>query len=405
MEILSWKKPNYKFPFFLKILPNINDFRQTRGKRYILGHLLFCLLLTEFKNCHRQRQRSRWLEGHWDWLSQLWTTLTGQKTSPVAPSQSTLSRILNRVDFWSIKQQFFNALFLYEKNKKPDLSLDLIYSQNDIIGLHKTSLNHYAIDGKSRKGIESLITGRTEIDLSIFDVKKNQVIATHHLADKEGESTKATEIVKKLSGKIAPGIFTGDAGFLSPKFISTLFALEHQYIIGLKGNAGEAHDVCLNLNWNNFPVLAKTYDKNHGREEIRELKRSFILPSSSKVFSKYEGGLYLYHLESKRIIKGKSSTEIRFFIGSKGLKGLPPKTILNLIRNHWKQENCLHWVKDKVLGEDNLPKMHNRSSRVLGFLKDIVVAVGHSLYKSVQKFVDMFDASPEKITRSLLKLN
>jgi len=347
--------------------------------------------LTEFKNCHRQRQRSRWLAGHWHWLSRLWGQLTGQKVSFVAPSQSTLSRVMNQVDFWALKQQFFIQILSYREQAR---GANLV-----------THLKHYSFDGKSRKGITSDSTGRTEIDLVIFDVEKTKVIATHHLADKEGESTKATNILKQLSRKIEPGIFTGDAGFLSPDLMSTIVSTGHEYLIGLKANAGEAFEVCKNLEWAKAPVIAESHNHAHGREETRKLQRLFILSKLKRFFCKYSNSLYIYRLESTRIIKGKSTTEERFLIGSKGLKGVSQEKALGIIRAHWLQENRLHWVKDKVLGEDGLAKMENRSSRLLGFLKDIVVAIGYNIYQSVQKFVDVFDADPERMTGKLLNLN
>jgi len=305
----------------------ISDYRESKGKIFGIQILLFCLLLTEFKNCTRQRQRARWLWGHWDWIQTIWQQLTGSLAPARPPSQSTLSRLMSGVDLWALKEQFLKALRLALKEK-------VVCMQSSNLS---ANLMHYTMDGKSRKGIESPITGRTEIDLAIWCPELNQVLATHTLHDKEGEATKAASMLKTLGRSLPAGIFTGDAGFASPK----------------------------------------------------------------KFFEKYKECCYIYQLISKTNRNEKKCEDIRYFCASKGLKSLSSNKILETIRNHWSQENNLHWVKDVILHEDNLPVMGNRSSRVLGFLKDIVVSVGHSVYHSVQKFIDIFDASPEKMTRAL----
>jgi len=376
----------------VSVTHTISDYRESKGKIFGIQILLFCLLLTEFKNCTRQRQRARWLSGQWDWIRSVWQQLTGFLAPSRAPSQSTLSRLMAGVDLWALKEQFLKAIRLALQEK---------ITGGQVFSSLPESLMHYTMDGKSRKGIESQITGRTEIDLAIWSPELNQVLATHTLHDKEGEATKAASMLKALGRSLPSGIFTGDAGFASPALTSVLVSTGHEYIIGLKGNAGKSYEVAQNLPWDKAPVLSTSFCKGHGRQEERTLKELFVLPGNKEFFEKYKECCYIYQLISKTNRDGKECEDVRYFCASKGLKSLSSKQILELIRNHWSQENNLHWVKDVVLHEDNLPVMGNRSSRVLGFLKDIVVSVGHSMYHSVQKFVDIFDASPEKMTRTL----
>jgi len=373
--------------FFVSVISRIKDFRRPKGKQYQIDFLLFCLLLTELKNCHRQRQRHRWLRGNWSWITEVWFSVTKCSVPKSVPSQSTLSRLMEHVDFYYLKEQFFRKLIEHNKNNSSG-----------------TKQKHYAIDGKSRKGIVSSETGRTEIDLTIWDVDSKQVISSQTLHDKQGESTSATYLLKKLGKELEPGIFTGDAGFTSPNFISSIISAGHDYIIGFKSNAGLAYDACVNLPWNKAPILDESFNKGHGREEIRIIKRLYINPKIEKIFEKYKNVLYFYQITSKVKRYGKWTEEIRYYIGSSGLKGLSMEEIQKIIRSHWGQENNLHWVKDTILNEDNLPKMGNRSSRLLGFLKNIVVSIGNIVFSSVQEFIDVFDAEPERMTRELFGL-
>jgi hypothetical protein len=373
----------------VSVIRKVSDFRKPRGRRYELGLLLFCIFLTELKNCRRQRQRAIWIKGNWAWISNLWKDSSDNAVPRKSPSQSSISRVLDRLDLWALIEQYHAAVRASEEKKSEKTDPSLFQ-------------NHYAIDGKSRAGCVSAQTGRTEIDVTIFNVRSRQVIAIRTLPDKKGESTSARSILKKIGRKIPRGIFTGDAGYSHPKFTESVISAGHEYLLGVKKNAGHAYDVCCAMSWDKAAVIHTTHNNKHGRKETRRLKRIALTRSTGREFKKYKKCSYLFCVESEITKSNKTTYETRYFIGSQGLQGTTSPCLLNFIRSHWLQENGLHWVKDKVLGEDLLPKMSNRSSRVLGFLKDIVVSIGYLLFKSVQRFVDEFDASPESTARALI---
>ena len=380
---------------FFSIIADLKDFRHVKGRLFDLDLLLFCLLLTELKNCRRQRQRVRWLSGNWDWIREIWKTKANKDSSQTAPSQSTLSRLLKGIDLWALTEQYHaarRAAFHKDRSDTTDAETPAI------------SLRHYAIDGKARAGIVSPVTGRTEIDVTVFDVRTREVLALRNLSDKQGESTAVQNILKHKGRTFPLGIFSSDAGITSPKVTARMISAGHQYLLALKENAGEVYSICRAFKWGKVAIINETSDDAHGRKEKRYLRRISLSRSRSQQFSKYSKCGYLYQVESIRMENSKETREVRYFIGSRGLKGLLGKEILTIIREHWIIENGLHWVKDAVLAEDNLHVMSNRSSRVLGFLKNMVVTIGFSIYRSVQRFVDEFDASPKKFTKHLLQL-
>jgi len=359
-------------------------------------------LATELKNCRRQRQRARWLEENWDWIGNAWEKVTGKAPCLSSPSQSTLSRLLQGVDLWALTEQYHLA-------RKQDINTD--QEKKDFNSNDKTDpkakviLKHYAIDGKSRKGCHSALTGRTEIDVTLFDVATREVLGKRNIPDKRGEAPMARSLLKRVGKTLPKGVITADAGYASPQLISTIVNTGHEYLIGLKGNAGEAYEKCLQMEWDKSAIIHETTDNKHGRKEVRKLRRIVLTGGRAAEFKKYANCTYLFCIETSRSENEKDPVfERRFFIGSRGLQGYTGEYLLGFLREHWLQENGLHWVKDAILGEDDSFRMSNRSSRVLGFFKDLVVSIGYSLLESVQEFIDRFDARPEKYFKQLLKI-
>lgn len=261
----------------------------------------------------------------------------------------------------------------------------------------------YCVDGKRREGSVSSATGRTEIDVTIMRADTREVLASCVCPDKEGESTSGRKMLRQCGKKLLPGIFTFDAGLTSPRFIHSVTSAGHWYIAALKGNAGHAFDVAKAGKWNNSKLIAETQNVGHGRKEVRTIRVLMISAFPSRTFSRYSKSACVIKVTRVVEEKGKQSIEDRYFIGSRGVSGLKPEEILTHIRQHWLQENGLHWSKDAVLGEDDLFMHSNKSSQLLGFLKSIVVSVAFQMMGSVTKFVDTFAAKPKAMTQLIMR--
>ena len=97
---------------------------------------------------------------------------------------------------------------------------------------------------------------------------------------------------------------------------------------------------------------AKTAHKDHGRIEVRECW-STSNPEYLNLLrgrQDWAGLKSIAIVVSTRIIKGKSTKRVRFYISS-----LPSQAdrLLHIVRKHWSIENDLHWVLDVALNEDH----------------------------------------------------
>ena len=75
----------------------------------------------------------------------------------------------------------------------------------------------------------------------------------------------------------------------------------------------------------------------------------------------------------ERTEKGKTTVEVAY-----GITSLPPERadaarLLAVVRDHWRIENCLHYVRDVTLGEDACRVRKGSAPQVLAALRNAVV--------------------------------
>lgn len=385
--------------FFAQVMRQMHDPRRQYGLLYSYPLLGFCLLLTELSGLRRQRQRACWLEGNWDWITSMAQVLELGGSFDSSPSQSTISRFCSRADAWHICQLYQKELRILEKAP--------FEQREDKSSIPVNEWPHVAVDGKRREGCRSSATGRTEIDLTFFRTDTREVICSTVCPDKEGEAVSARKALSMYGHQLPPSILTFDAGITGPAFIKEAVKKGHGYIGAIKGNAGKVFDILKNGSWDKSALKSESGIgiKKHGRIEKRTIEIFRITAFPGKKFSKYTKCSSVARVTRLSEENGIKSEEIRYFILCKNAAKLTPGEILQRIRDHWLQENGLHWSKDAVLGEDDLPPQSKKSSRLLGFMKNIVISVAWKKYKSTQKFIDRFLASPKKLMESLIFSN
>jgi len=154
-------------------LATIKDYRKPRGSRLSLSTLILSIFLTELAGIRSLRTREIWLSNHWEKLK----PILNIQDCESSPSDSTLCRVLNKIN---------------ENNLQLCVSKTIQLMFN--LSKGKENFIHYALDGKSRCGVRSELTGRTEIDLTLFETKTSAIVGKMTLPDKQGRSNCSTFI-------------------------------------------------------------------------------------------------------------------------------------------------------------------------------------------------------------------
>ena len=130
------------------------------------------------------------------------------------------------------------------------------------------------------------------------------------------------------------------------------------YVLPVKGNQKSLHE---NVQvWFSDPEARKEMlschdvGGGHGRVETRVATVSHDVGWLQDRHD-WPGLKAIGRTEAVRERKGKEGRFVRTFIMS---AEIPPERLLESARNHWKIENCLHWVLDVVMDED---RMRNRT--------------------------------------------
>ncbi len=112
-------------------------------------------------------------------------------------------------------------------------------------------------------------------------------------------------------------------------------------------------------------------DKGHGREE----RRCYTIIHNPKGIQNQDDwrdlcviGMY----GSERTVQDKTTTEVRFFIGSKKASA---RTYGKALRNHWGIENSLHWQLDVSFDEDHNRTQQRTAVQNLALLRRLAVTL------------------------------
>src|SRR3989338_1982592 len=282
-------------------------------------------------------------------------------------------------DFIKKNQQELIKMFKPKKNRLPSFStvrrvLKSINFDELCVLFEKWALAHIEIkekewislDGKAIKGTENK---HKFVNLvSLFCIEKKQVFSMGKVDDKSNEIPKVQELIEKFP--VQKVIYRMYAMHCQKKTVKKIIEKDSFYVLDVKENQKallkKVKFIC-----RYFPVVSSdvTEEKNRGRLEKREV-------------CVYKEGLDLKHswddlkyiIKVKRTVKtkGKESEEIAYFIANLDEDaGFFNKGI----RQHWRIENSLHYVKDVTLNEDRSRIRTGNAPQNISLLRTFVINV------------------------------
>ena len=142
-------------------------------------------------------------------------------------------------------------------------------------------------------------------------------------------------------------------------------------------------------------------DKGHGRVEKRTVEVTRVLTAAQQ----WKGLKQGLRVTRERTAGGKTTVEVVHAITSRSGARADAAALLELLRAHWRIENCLHYVRDVTLGEDACRVRSGAAPQVLAALRNAVVhLLAQVPAKSRPEAIELLQVHPER-ARALIGLS
>jgi predicted transposase YbfD/YdcC len=221
-------------------------------------------------------------------------------------------------------------------------------------------------DGSKKAAIHMVSAWASENRVVLGQVKTDE---------KSNEITAIPELLTML--EIKGCIVTIDAMGCQKKIAKQVIEQKADYVFGLKGNQGKlleevtGHFAQVDKEMLKSPSYDyyETEETSHGRKEIRR----YITTENIENFTHgddWKGLNIIGAVMSERKVKGQTSIEYRYYIGSIENDA---KRFAQTVRGHWGIENSLHWVLDIAFREDESRVRKGHAPENLSLLRHIAV--------------------------------
>ena len=173
------------------------------------------------------------------------------------------------------------------------------------------------------------------------------------------------------------------------KTLETIVKSGNDYVVQVKKNQKKLYNACEIISKEKAPISTfESYDKGHGREEIR---RTSVFYRDERIDADWASIELVIKMERITNRKGKIKNEISYYVSS--LETENAEILALGIRKHWSIENRLHWVKDVIQNEDNSKIKKENGIITLSILKNIAINISRQNGFDSIKYATIFFAS------------
>jgi len=306
----------------------LKDPRLNRRKRHLLIDIIVIAICAVICGCDTWQEIAVFGQRRRHWLQQFLRLPNG------IPSHDTLERVFDRLDphaFQACFRQWVQTLA--ETLRGP----------------------HIAIDGKTLRGSGPAGSGLGPLHLvSAWATAQHLTLGQVAVDGKSNEITAIPKLLELLD--LHGALVTIDAMGCQREIAQQIVAGGGDYLLVVKDNqpnlladiqacfakvldgepAGVLYDSCT------------TESRGHGRQEKRDY-HIIQAPEGIRNADAWTNLCVIGMCASERTAGGETTTEVRYFIGSKRAKA---RYYGQRLRGHWGIENSLHWQMDLTFRED-----------------------------------------------------
>lgn len=305
----------------------IEDPRVERTRKHALETILVVSLLAVLCGADSFVGIERFAKAKLEWLE------TFLDMSGGIPSHDTIGRVFAALDAKALAEAFRRWTMVMATTSSEKL---------------------IAIDGKTlRRSFKKAGDSSFVHMVSAWSASNGLVLGQVKTSEKSNEITAIPELLDLID--VRGALVTIDAAGTQTEIAEKIVEKGGDYLLAVKGNQPTLHKAVIehfaDVDSTSAPFASfETHDHGHGRDEIRRVSISHAVDEIESA-ERWPALSTMIRIESARTIKGKTSTENRYYISSR--RNLPPKRALAAVRSHWGIENELHWVLDVAFQEDD----------------------------------------------------
>jgi predicted transposase YbfD/YdcC len=345
-QVTNNQPPRLAIKHYFRLL---RDPRRRHCRRHPLGDIIVIAICAVICGAQDWKQIATFGQKRHAWLKRFLSLPNG------IPSHDTFERVFARID-----SRVFQACFH-----------DWITAVCAVL-----DVQHVAIDGKTLRRSGSATQKPLHV-VSAWATANQIILGQLAVAEKSNEIPAIPELLELFSVKGA--FVTIDAMGCQKEIARAIVAKGGDYILTVKEN--QPHllediqkcfaDACAKDMVGVRHDTFTTEEKGHGRQEIR----SYLIieePEGIRNQEEWEKLTVIGTCYSERTVKGKTSTETRYFIGSRKATA---RTYGKVLRNHWGVENNLHWQLDINFGEDDSRIRERTAADNFGVLRRVALSL------------------------------
>jgi predicted transposase YbfD/YdcC len=239
-------------------------------------------------------------------------------------------------------------------------------------------LGHISIDGKTLRGSGNDTKGLKNLHLvSAWSDEAKLSLGQVAVDDKSNEITAIPQLLRMLNLKGA--LVTIDAMGTQKAIAKQVVDAGGDYVLPVKENQPnllqdirESFLAAFDANLAGFDYdQYETENRGHGRQEKRSVT---VLYTTERIRSEelWEGLKAIGMCVRERVVDGKTSEEVCWFIGSRKMSA---KQYGEALRNHWGIENKLHWQLDVTFREDESRIQDRNSAENMALLRKVALGL------------------------------
>jgi predicted transposase YbfD/YdcC len=328
-----------------------------RRKLYPLVEVLFLTVSAVLSGFEDWDEIADFGEEKLDWLRKYLPYENG------IPSHDTVNRVVSMIDYRS-----FELCFMDWANSNVEFPLGAVIS----------------LDGKKVRGsatkreqqLPHIEGGKSAVHLVHAWCNDLQMCLAQYKTEQKSNEITAIPVVLDLL-EVEGCVITIDAMGCQRHIAEQIVDKGADYVLALKDNQ-EALSVGAYSAFSEHGKradkwMARTVERGHGREEVRECR---VLPAD--LLPEFSGREYwkgiksIIEVRSDRRVNasGNKSSDTRYYISS---LEAGPERFNELVRAHWGIENGLHWSLDVQFGEDSSRKRIRNAAQNFATIRKMVI--------------------------------